>query len=430
MRRDGLHNRAARRRAEKCRRRMERLATSGGTALTALTSSVLALPGLAGNARADAPVDRIYLDVSGSYYKEDKISPSKVAPGTQDRERYEIQMYQAHLTTPAPFFKNVDLDFDLVYETMSGATPYYVVPEPPNGKPIQVLSGPTIQEQRTDVSMAINRYLEDGRISVMGGVSTENDYLAGYFGADLEKHFNDRNTTGFLGLSASIDTITPTDPEIDNRVTEADKRTVTLFAGVSQIIGRVSAIQGSLTYRYNTGYLSDPYKLAYVQGETPNEKRPAKRDQVTLEARYRRHFRSLAGTLQLDYAFYVDTWDITAHTFDFRWLQDLWSWGRVIPSFRYYSQGQADFYAEYFILPPSTGYFSSDYRLSPYGAISYGLRFEGGSVVERWGGFEWRLFGSYMRYLSDAEYALGDVAVANPGLVNFHLFTAGFSGSF
>jgi len=432
MRPDGLHNRAARRRADKLRRRLERVASSGGSSLAALTTSVLSLPGLAGNARADAPVDRVYLDISGSYYKEDNISPSEVQPGS-NRERYEIQMYQLHAKTPAPFFKNVDLDFDVVYESMSGGSPWWVERDTtsPSPKAIQVMSEPTIKDQRTDVRVAVNRYLEDGRFSGAGGASWENDYLAGYFGFDGEKHFNDKNTTASLGFTASFDTITPTDWEEFGRVEEEEKWTFTLFGGVSQILSKVSAIQASLTYKYSSGYLTDPYKRVADRSGARPEARPEKRNQVTLGLGYRRHFRSVTGTLQLDYAFNVDTWDINAHTFDLRWYQDLWSWGRVIPTFRYFSQSQADFYAVFFdFIPDERQYYSSDYRLSPFGALSYGLRLEGGGVIESWGDLEWSLFGSYMRYMSDGDWALGDVLVANPGLVNFHLFSAGISGNF
>ena len=49
----------------------------------------------------------------------------------------------------------------------------------------------------------------------------------------------------------------------------------------------------------------------------------------------------------------------------------------MIPSFRYYSQGKADFYAQ--LLRNGSrrdGLYSSDYRLSPYGAISWRIRAE------------------------------------------------------
>ena len=48
-----------------------------GPALTALTTSALALPGIAGSARADAPIERATSSASFSYYKEDKLSPSR-----------------------------------------------------------------------------------------------------------------------------------------------------------------------------------------------------------------------------------------------------------------------------------------------------------------------------------------------------------------
>ena len=52
----------------------------------------------------------------------------------------------------------------------------------------------------------------------------------------------------------------------------------------------------------------------------------------------------------------------------------LWSSFRLIPSLRYYTQSQADFYAPYYISERSDGYYSSDYRLSPYGALAWRVK--------------------------------------------------------
>ena len=79
--------------------------------------------------------------------------------------------------------------------------------------------------------------------------------------------------------------------------------------------------------------------------------------------------------MHLDYRFSTDSWGVNAHTFEASWHQPLGDGWQIIPRVRYYSQDSADFYA-----PVGTGemlqqgVYSSDYRLSGFGAVSAGLK--------------------------------------------------------
>ena len=66
--------------------------------LSALTASAMALPGLAGTASAEGPVEETTFDFDYSFYKEDKLRPNKTAFGGErvtlrlsasPRERFE-----------------------------------------------------------------------------------------------------------------------------------------------------------------------------------------------------------------------------------------------------------------------------------------------------------------------------------------------------
>ena len=94
---------------------------------------------------------------------------------------------------------------------------------------------------------------------------------------------------------------------------------------------------------------------------------------------------------------------------------------------RYASQSQAEFYGPYFVAARSDGHYSSDYRLSPFGAISWRLRAETGFSTFR---IDWRAAFTWERYLSSGDYALGRVELANPGLVSFNRFTIRLTGRF
>jgi hypothetical protein len=388
--------------------------------LEAITSSLLALTGIAGTtpAAADAPPEGVRIDYSFSSYNEDSISSSDQFGG--DDERYEIEIHQ--FSYRAPWGEKIDIGLDLAYETMSGASPWFTLLDPNgSGEALQAMSGATIDDDRTDFTLSGNYYLDNGRIGLATGLSTEKDYDAINLSVDWERHFNNKNTTLSAGLGLSFDEIDPTDdPTIDpTRPTSEDKETYTLFVGASQILSRNSLLQGSLTYKYSDGYLSDPYKLVYFTSTTSTGRdlRPDSRHQWALLTRYRRHVPRWNGSFHGDYRVSFDDWGIVSHTLEFAWHQQVLRSLKLVPSLRYYSQSEADFYAPWFTAPGSEQ--SSDYRLSPYGAFSYGLKAETFFKTPWTGRLGWRAALEVERYVSDGDYALVEVDVENPGLVSF-----------
>jgi hypothetical protein len=420
-------SRRLRARRARLRRRARRRATAGlSPALHALTTSALALPGIAGSASADTPSSEYTAEYSYSRYQEDDLSSSKVAPG-QVRERYEVDMHQVRLG--APLGERMDLTLDLSHETMSGASPWYVDFDQQSGRVVQVMSGATIDDRRTDALLDGTYYFDRSTASLSGGFSIEKDYRAINVGLEGTRDYNEKNTTLSGGLGGSFDEIDPTQDPVNapDRPGSDDKQSASLFAGVSQVLDRSTTVQATASYQHARGFLSDPYKRAVVAGTPLPDRRPDDRNQLALLARLRRHFETLNGTLHADYRYYLDDWSIEAHTFDVAWHQSLFDLLRVIPSVRYYSQSQADFYAPFYFAARSDGLRSSDYRLSPYGALSYRIRSESRLQLFE---LDLMLNASYERYESDGDLAFGRVSTENPGLVSFELFSVGISGRF
>jgi hypothetical protein len=215
--------------------------------------------------------------------------------------------------------------------------------------------------------------------------------------------------------------------EFPLRPDHENKQSYSGFLGLSQVLGRGTAVQSTITYALGNGFLSDPYKQALVIDEPLADSRPDLRNQIAWLSRFRHHFSGLNATFHADYQFYWDDWNITAHTLEVAWYQSLFGSIRVIPSFRYYSQGQADFYANFYEQVRSDGYYSSDYRLSPYGALAWKIKAETRFAT---GAVDWRASFAWQRYLSSGDYALGKVAVANPGLVAYNLFSVALAARF
>ena len=416
--------------------------------LTALTTSALALPGIAGSASADTPIERATAAAAFSYYNEDNLSPGKFFDdGGGSRDRYEV--FTGQLRFELPVSKRVDVGVDLLYEEMSGASPWYVLPDT-NGQPLQVMSGATIDDTRFDAVVDTNFYLDRGKDTVSFGVSTEKDYLSIHGGIGTERNYNDKNTTLSVAGSFAYDWIDPTDPSFSiARPTSGEKWSIDLFGGLSQIVSRSSTVSFTVNYKHSDGYLADPYKaITLIDGNGGSniisDKRPDEKDQVSLLARYRHHFEAVTGSLHADYRFYADDWGINSHTVELAWYQNFMEWLTITPSVRWYTQGKADFYDTLLIGNRPTHH-SSDYRLSPYGAVSYKLKAEVNfPSVWQYDAPSWlRAVGitdgmdliasvAYERYYSDGDISIRSVSESEeaPGLVRFRVVSVSLSGRF
>ncbi len=388
--------------------------SAGSRTLSALTTAALAIPGMAITAvsdevRADAPPTSTEVGYRYSQYQEDDVPDKKLSTGS--KQRYDIDIHQFRLLTPVGDNYAVDATFD--YETMSGASPTGTVLGA-DGNPLLVMSGASIEDTRMDLNVKTTRYYESGNASVIAGYSTEDDYEAFNLGVEGEKHVNDKRTTLMAGLGYSDDTIEPTQAPGLTRVTNESKYTATTYIGVAQVINAQSVFQTSLNYAYSDGFLTDPYKSV--------DQRPDSRSAIAWNSRYRHFIGSLDAAVHADYRLYLDDWDMVSHTLGFEWHQNVDPNLRLIPSFRYYSQSQADFYKPIDV-PGLAGDKSSDYRLSPFGAVTFGI-----SAVAH--SYNWKMIISAERYVADGDLALESVSKEHPGLLQFTLLTVGFDYAF
>lgn len=378
---------------------------------------------MAGSAAADAPPQEYSADYSYSQYREDKLSGSKLASGSRDR--YEVDMHQLQLA--GPLGDRIRLTLDVAHETMSGASPWRVTRDLTTGEPLQVMTGATIDDARTDVLLGGNYYFDRSTLGIGVGTSQEKDYQSYNGVVSGTRDYNEKNTTLSGGLGYSYDIIEPTQEAGVLRVDRETKNSVDLFLALSQILGHKTTFQLSGNYQGQFGYLDDPYKQVEIIGVPTMDTRPDDRHRFAIQGRLRRHVEWINGTFHFDYTYSYDTWSIEAHTFDAAWYQSLFGLARIIPSIRYYSQSQADFYAPFYLSAPSGSEASSDYRLSPYGAISYRIR---GEIRVQVFDLDVGINAGFERYESAGDLAIGKVATENPGLVSFNLWSVGFNGRF
>ncbi|MDO9161839.1 MAG: DUF3570 domain-containing protein [Methylococcaceae bacterium] len=216
--------------------------------------------------------------------------------------------------------------------------------------------------------------------------------------------------------------------------------------GLTQVLYKDALVKFGAGYTRSTGYMANPYKAVTVFFIDPNEfndenadyngyvnqpytgqiqpfleQRPNVRDQWNFSTGYVQYINPLDAALHVDYRFFHDDWGIDAHTFEADWVQPMGSGWTVTPRLRYYTQDAADFYTPYIISKQAKrgvktdadgnpefdadgnvieipydasklpAHFSSDHRLSGYGALSGGLvltkQFAKGLTLEA--GFEY-----------------------------------------
>ena len=93
-------------------------------ALTALTSAALAIPGLSGSVQAASVLTETLVQYKASAYREADLDSSKLSGGSAQRYEIDSQQVRAQL----PLGDRTDASIELMYETMSGASPWFILP--------------------------------------------------------------------------------------------------------------------------------------------------------------------------------------------------------------------------------------------------------------------------------------------------------------
>ncbi len=372
--------------------------------LAALTGAALSLPAISQLANAEAMPANAELGYRYSGYEEASLDSAAVLTGSN--QRYEVDVQQIHLV--APVSSRNALNVDLIYEAMTGASSMASVMGP-GGAPELIMTGASIEDKRTDLNAEVRNYQDQGSTAGTIGLSTEDDFTSHNIALEKEFISGDRVDNWVAGFGFSYDEIEPVQSEGVQRVTRETRTFSSAFFSWTRVNSPTWQTQLGVFGGYYDGYLSDPYRT--------RDNRPQQRQQLALSARSRHYFGHLNAALHGNYRYYTDDWGLQAHTFELVWYQNISDRFQLSPLLRYYSQSQADFYNAT-DSADRIGYQSSDYRLSPYGAVSYG-------VGLNYNQQDYRLVLNIEQYDSDGDYALKSVQIENPALVNFTLVTIG-----
>ncbi|BCG63596.1 MAG: hypothetical protein methR_P1324 [Methyloprofundus sp.] len=381
------------------------------TLVERLTLAALALPALMQTAQAGRTEETYNADFQYAHYEE-------------SNQRMQADVFD--FSAAAPIGKAFTASIDLVRDTLSGASPMFNLRNA-QGEVQQVLSGASIREQRDAVNASLSYAFDDVAINLGGGVSNENDYLAHYISTGLNWELNQKMTTLSFSASVSFDEVSKTGQPDFKR----SKTSQQYLLGITQIIDKDSLLQSNMTFSYHHGYLSDPYKLVFIEGQgVRSDSRPEKKFQWAWLTRYVRYFKSLHNAaLHADYRFYIDDWGVQAHTAELSWQQPIIDGWIIMPRFRYYSQDQASFYSAVFDSSYSSNIHSSDYRLAGFGAVGGGIKLSKTFLLN---GFvkDIKLQTAFDYYQRKASYQIGGSSKGGFDNFSFYMVTASINVKF
>ena len=298
-------------------------------------------------------------------------------------ERIRIESY--YFRTQFELSDTTTLKFQYLRDAISGASPSGVLPDSSQSFLTE------LEDVRTGVMAAISHQFGDHSVEFEFSRSSEDDYLSYGFALSDKWELNQKNTTVTYGVNYVDDKVAVLG------LTDQDKKSYDLFAGVTQIIDKNTTLSINYTLGYSEGYLNDPYKVIQrnetitIPGIPPisivnvyKENRPDSRLRQVLQLEGKHFFEKADASLDVMLRLSKDDYGVFSQTAEVDWRQAIGNSWEINPFIRYYQQNAADFYYQTLnnvpiVNPPgvpdgSGPNYSSDYRLSSFNALSLGLR--------------------------------------------------------
>ncbi len=300
----------------------------------------------------------------------------------------------------------------VVFDTMSGATPSGAVVNSTlsftgasGGTGITPTNGSAALGQFNDtrVAVSLDWLHEYGRLvkfNYNAAFSVENDYRSFSGAYRIDKESSDRINTYSAAIAGTYDQVfrvggnntpVPLSRVSDQQFFgEGEKFSTDALLGFSHVINKRTLGQINIAYGVINGYLTDPYKVFSLTDNAGNEyeqfyeARPDSRRRFTLSANLNHQLFPENDVMHLQYRFYLDDWEIAAHTLDYSLRHSTGEHEYIEPHIRLYQQSHAYFYQNAIARDPLSttpiadaipDYASADYRLDDMYDVTVGMRY-------------------------------------------------------
>lgn len=343
-----------------------------------------------------------------------------------DRMRIESFYLRGDLVVDA----ETSFRFQYLRDAISGSSPTGALP----GGLQPFLAN--IEDVRHGILGAISRQFGDHRIELEVSRSKEEDYLSYGYAISDTWELNQKNTVLRYGVNLLDDEVRVIG------INDQDKKNYDVFFGVTQLIDKNTTVSVNLTLGYSDGYLNDQYKaiqrtdMLTLPDDTQipvvnmyAENRPDSRLREVLQIQGAHYVESVRGAIEVVIRFSHDDYGVFSQTMQLEWRQAISDSWELTPFVRYYHQNAADFFtnsldgvpidnpSDY---PDGSGpNYSSDYRLSSFGAFSCGLkaRYQFNEFSAATFAYEnYRMSGSGSRAAPSNSYIVADIWTAGINL--------------
>lgn len=244
-------------------------------------------------------------------------------------------------------------------------------------------------ESRTELSGGVDYMHGNSIMSLSYTNSSEGDYKANTasFGISMDMFGN--LTTVSMGYSRGWDTVMN---NLDSSFSRnADRQNYKL--GLTQVMTKDMLMELNYEGVTDEGFLNNPYRsvrfldpggvsYSYQAEDYPNTRTSSA---VALRSLYYLPYRAVVSG---EYRFFADTWGIDAHTVKLGYTHPLKGGWMLEGSYRFYTQGAADFYSDLFPYKDAQNFLARDKELSTFSSHSFGIKLSYDFLENGWHSIE------------------------------------------
>lgn len=343
-------------------------------------------------------LDSVEVDFLASYYNQNGDSAAVTGGiGTQ-----KLQDAAAAIVISVPLNNDDVLTFDAGISAYSSASSSNINPFDGTSAadPFQASSGASSSDALVNFS-GVYSHSSDDRNRIWSAKlvgANEFDYSSFGFGGSYAMLFNEKNTELSVDANVYLDQWRPIYPyelrptigiheigynPILHEFSSVNRNSYSVGLGFSQILSK--RLQGSLSVDLvkQEGLLSTPFQRVYFNDKEDfyrgnfhladaNEIMPGSRSKVAIGGRFNFYVNEFV-TIRTYYRYYADDWDVNSNTASIEVPLKISPKFTLYPSYRFYNQTAAKYFAPYNRHLSTEEFYTSDYDLSKYTANQYGF---------------------------------------------------------
>ena len=251
-----------------------------------------------------------------------------------------------------------------------------------------------LNEKNTEIGIKVNAYIDSWQPvypKELDSYLKDNQNLNNRFFEDLDILNQDGNT---IDKSSS----TVWSPLNTTLIENESRNTYSVSLSFSQILSKKAQFSIFAEFIQQSGWLANPMQRVYFSdrdnyyvgnaSSIPNytsksntdvfqladdiERLPDTRIKIPVGARFNYYINEVVS-LRTYYRYYYDDWGITSHTATIELPIKISDKFTLYPSYRYYNQTAADYFAPYEELVSTDEFYTSDYDLSEFNSNQFGF---------------------------------------------------------